>query len=122
MQMIRSLKSLVLVAVLAAAMALCACAQVSLTTVCPASSTGVQFALAGSTVGNTLISMLSTAATTAGVLPMTGARAAGAPATTNATMTYTYVPIFGADSGSLTCTQAPQNTTVVTSPPAAIVR
>ena len=44
-----------------------------------------------------------------------------APAPTSATMTYNYLPIFGADSGSLNCIQAPANTIVVTSAPASIV-
>ena len=96
------------------------CATVQLSTQCPASSTGVSFALAGSTVGNQLLSMLSSGLSTAGLI---GARqtAAAAPVTT-ATMKYTYVPIFGSDSGSLTCTQpTPPPTIVTTGPPAAIL-
>lgn len=92
------------------------CAKVTLNTTCPATSTGVGFALAGSTVGNQVLSMLGSMGTTAGVLLK-----AGATAPTTATMTYSYIPIFGADSGSLTCVQPPQTTTVVTSPPASIV-
>lgn len=107
------------ISIIMLALLLSGCAEITLNTACPASSTGVSFALAGSTVGNTLISMLGQAATTAGLL---AAKAPGtAQATTNATMTYRYVPIFGADSGSLTCTQAPTTTTVVTSPPASVV-
>jgi hypothetical protein len=97
--------------------ALLGCAKITLNTVCPPTSTGVGFALAGSTVGNTALSMLSTAAS-GGML----AARAGAPTSTNATMSYEYFPIFGADSGSLSCTQPPTQTTVVTSPPASIVR
>lgn len=96
---------------------LAGCATVTLNTTCPATSTGVGFALAGSTVGNTALSMLNTAAAGG----MLAARAGAATSTTNATMTYKYLPIFGADSGSLTCTQPPATTTVVTSPPAQIL-
>lgn len=99
------------------ALALAGCATITLNTACPTNSTGVSFALAGSTVGNTAISMLSTAALGAGV----AAKAGAVPATTNATMTYQYFPIFGQDSGSLNCVQPPTQTVVVTSPPATVV-
>jgi hypothetical protein len=77
------------------------CAKISLTTTCPATSNGVSFALAGSTVGNQAIAMLGTALAGATLMSKQGA-ADTAPVTTN-TMSYEYVPIFGADSGSLTC-------------------
>lgn len=99
------------------ALAFMGCATIDESVSCPASSTGVSFALQGSTVGNQLISMLGAAATTAGFMAREGA---AAPATT-ATMKYSYIPVFGADSGSLTCIQPPATTTVVTSPPASIV-
>jgi hypothetical protein len=102
--------------VLVLALALAGCATVNMSTSCPANSTGVGFALAGSTVGNTALSMLGTAAA-AGML----APKAGVPAGTTATMSYRYIPVFGADSGSLTCIQPPQQTVIVTSPPASIV-
>jgi hypothetical protein len=102
--------------VLILAFALMGCATVNMSTSCPANSTGVGFALAGSTVGNTALSMLGTAAA-AGML----APKAGVPAATTATMSYHYLPIFGADSGSLNCVQPPTQTVVVTSPPASIV-
>ena len=44
------------------------CAKVSLSTQCPANSTGVSFALAGSTVGNQLLSMLSSGLATGGLI------------------------------------------------------
>ena len=94
------------------------CATVTLNTSCPSTSTGVAFALAGSTVGNQVLSMLGSMGSTAGLMAKQGA----AIPVTSATMTYKYFPIFGADSGSLNCTMPPQNTTVVTSPPASIVR
>src|SRR5277367_4248312 len=95
------------------------CAKVSLSTQCPANSTGVSFALQGSTVGNQLLSMLSSGLATGGLIA--GARLGAAAPTTTATMSYEYVPIFGSDSGSLTCVSPPTTTTVVTSPPASIV-
>jgi hypothetical protein len=104
------------IAVLILALALSGCASITMTTSCPVTSTGVSFALAGSTVGNTALSMLGQAAA-GGML----ANKATAPAPTSATMTYNYLPIFGADSGSLNCIQAPANTIVVTSAPASIV-
>jgi hypothetical protein len=91
------------------------CAKVTLTTSCPVNSTGVSFALAGSTVGNQAIAMLGAVASGAKV--MAGPTSTG----TSATMTYEYLPIFGADSGSLDCTQPPIQTVVVTSPPAQVV-
>lgn len=106
------------VAVIVLAFALMGCAQVQLTAQCPAASTGVGFALAGSTVGNQVLSMLGNMGQTAGL--MAHAATAASP-TTSATMTYSYLPIFGADSGSLTCVMPPQQTVVVTSPPASIV-
>ena len=93
------------------------CAKISMTTTCPASSTGVGFALAGSTVGNQLLSMFGSAAAMGLMAPRAGA---ATPATT-ATMTYEYLAVFGADSGSLTCVSPPATTTVVTSPPASIL-
>jgi hypothetical protein len=99
------------------ALALAGCAKISLTTACPTTSTGVSFALSGSTVGNTLLSMLGTAAAGAGALKATATE----PQTTSATMTYDYIPVFGADSGSLNCTEPPTTTTIVTSPPAQIL-
>lgn len=81
------------------ALALAGCAKISLTTQCPTTSNGVSFALAGSTVGNQAIAMLGSALGAAGVMAK---RSDAGPTTTN-TMTYSYIPIFGADSGSLTC-------------------
>lgn len=104
-------------AVLFLALALAGCATVNMSTSCPANSTGVSFALAGSTVGNTALSMLGTAMATGMLAPKAGV----APGTT-ATMSYHYLPIFGADSGSLNCVQPPQQTIVVTSAPASVVR
>lgn len=101
------------------ALAFVGCAKVSLSTQCPASSTGVSFALQGSTVGNQLLSMLSSGLATGGLIA--GARLGAQAPTTTATMSYEYVPIFGSDSGSLTCVSPPTTTTVVTSPPASIV-
>ena len=98
------------------------CATVTLNARCPATSTGVSFALAGSTVGNQAISMLGSALTAAKVLGAARDEASTAPPPTSATMKYSYSPIWGADSGSLTCVQAPTQTTVVTSAPASIVR
>ncbi len=99
------------------------CAKVTLNTVCPATSTGVGFALAGSTVGNTAISMLGAAVAGGGGGGVKGTEGISSPPTaTTATMTYSYLPIFGADSGSLTCTQPPAQTIVVASPPASVVR
>jgi len=95
------------------------CAKISLSTQCPVSSTGVSFALQGSTVGNQLISMLSSGLATGGLIA--GARLGATEPTTTATMSYQYIPIFGADSGSLTCVSPPTTTTVVTSPPASIL-
>jgi len=105
--------------ILAVFLALSGCAEITLTTACPATSTGVGFALAGSTIGNTALSMLSTGLAGAGGL----AAKAGttAPATT-ATMSYKYLAIWGPDSGSLSCTSPPQSTVVVASPPASIVK
>lgn len=100
------------------AVALVGCAKITLNTVCPATSTGVGFALSGSTVGNTVLSMLATGVT-GGAIPM---KLGATPAqNTSATMTYNYLPIFGSDSGNLTCTSPPQQTVVVTSPPASVV-
>ncbi len=113
------MKKVTLLVAIALGLALAACAKISLTTTCPATSTGVGFALAGSTVGNTALSMLGTAVSGAKLAAKEGA---AAPAGTTATMSYDYFPVFGADSGSLTCTQPPQTTTVVTSPPASIVQ
>lgn len=96
------------------------CAKVTMNTVCPTSSTGVSFALSGSTVGATALSMLGGIATKAGV--MASPDAAAAP-TTNASMTYEYLPIFGADAGSLTCTQPPPPPGIFApGPPPQIVR
>ncbi len=99
------------------------CAKISLTTSCPANANGVSFALAGSTVGNQAIAMLSSGLGAAGLLGM--ARSAPADSSTPPsvnTMTYTYLPIFGADSGSLTCILPLTPPTVVTAgPPAAIL-
>ena len=97
------------------------CATVTMTTTCPTSSTGVSFALAGSTVGNQAISMLSSLGSAGGLMAAREG-ATAAPPPTSATMTYRYLPIFGADSGSLSCTQPPTPTTIITSPPASIVR
>ena len=101
------------------ALAFIGCAKVSLSTQCPANSTGVSFALAGSTVGNQLLSMLSSGLATGGLIA--GARVGAAEPATTATMSYEYIPIFGSDSGSLNCTAPPTTTTVVTSPPAQIL-
>ena len=95
------------------------CAKVSLSTQCPANSTGVSFALAGSTVGNQLLSMLSSGLATGGLIA--GARLGAAEPATTATMSYDYLAIWGPDSGSLSCTSPPTTTTVVTSPPAQIL-
>jgi hypothetical protein len=95
------------------------CAKLALDTTCPAGSIGVSFALAGSTIGNQAIAMLGTAVSGATLAAKQGDTT---PPATKGTMTYEYVPIFGADSGSLTCIQAPQQTVVVTSAPASIVR
>ena len=100
------------------ALVLAGCAQISMTTTCPATSTGVGFALAGSTIGNTALSMLGTAAAAGMLAPKAGATVPG----TSATMTYNYLPVFGADSGSLNCVQPPQQTVIVTSAPASVVR
>lgn len=98
------------------------CAKVTLNTVCPPGTTNVGFALSGSTIGNTAISMLGGVATKAGVMTREGA-SPSEPTTTNGTMTYTYLPIFGADAGSLSCTQPPAAPGVlVPGPPAQIVR
>jgi hypothetical protein len=107
---------------LLALLALFGCATVTLNATCPATSTGVSFALAGSTVGNQAISMLGSALTAAKILGAPKDEASVAPPPTSATMKYEYVPLFGADDGSLTCVQPIAQTTVVTSPPASIVR
>ena len=94
------------------------CAKVSLTTQCPANSTGVGFALAGSTVGNQVLSMLGAMGGAAGMM----ARQGDTAPTNTATMTYEYVPIFGADSGSLNCTMPPPAPTILNpGPPASFV-
>jgi len=98
------------------------CAKIALSTTCPAGNIGVGFGLAGSTVGNQAIAMLGAAVSGAKVAAMAKAGAVGAPSTTTATMSYEYSPIFGADSGTLTCVMPPQQTVVVTSPPAAVVQ
>jgi len=105
-------------------LALSACATVTLTAACPASSTGVSFGLAGSTVGNQTLSMVGSAVSTGKLLAgaKEGNRASSPPAATSATMTYSYLPIFGSDSGSLACVQPPQQVIVVTSPPASVVQ
>jgi len=95
------------------------CADITESTTCPAGSIGVSFALSGSTIGNQAIAMLGTAVSGATLAAKEGA---ATPPATTATMTYKYIPIFGADSGSLTCIQTPQQTVVVTSAPASIVR
>lgn len=104
---------------LAGVFAFFGCAKISLTTTCPASSVGVSFALAGSTVGNQAIAMLSSAAGAAGFLAK---RDAAADTGNTSTMSYEYVPIFGADSGTLTCI-APVATPglLVPGPPPAIL-
>lgn len=111
-------KSICLGIIAGAMLHLYGCATVQLTTACPATSTGVSFALAGSTVGNQVLSMLGSMGSKAGLMAPVGAPAAP---TNTATMSYSYIPIFGADSGSLTCLMPIQTTTVVTSPPASIV-
>lgn len=108
-------------AVACALMALQGCATVTLNTVCPDTSSGVAFALSGSTVGNQLLSMAGTAAA-AGKAGLGGPLNAPAATNTSASMTYQYVPIFGSDAGSLTCVKPPNPAVVVvTSPPASIV-
>lgn len=104
-------------ALMALALMVVGCAKITLTTQCPSNSTGVGFALAGSTVGNTALSLLSSAASS-GLL---AARTAAVPQGSSASLTYNYFAVFGADSGSLTCTQPMQQTVVVTSPPATVV-
>jgi hypothetical protein len=106
-----------LLAVVLLAVVLAGCAKISLTTQCPANSNGVSFALAGSTVGNQAIAMLGSALGVAGIMGRNGGSAP--PPTTN-TMTYSYIPIFGADSGSLTCIEpvAPPGVLVPGPPPA----
>jgi hypothetical protein len=112
-------KSICLGLIVGSLLHLYGCATIDETVACPASSTGVAFALQGSTVGNQLISMAGAAAGAAGFMARPGA--AEAP-TTTATMKYTYVPIFGSDSGSLTCVQAPAPPTIITTgPPVAIL-
>lgn len=113
------MKKIVCLGIIAGALlSLYGCATINETVACPASSTGVAFALQGSTVGNQLISMLGSAATTAGFLAKPGA----ATPTTTATMKYTYIPIFGSDSGSLNCTNpVPAPIVVTAGPPAAIL-
>jgi len=106
------------IAVVVLAIGLAGCAKITLTTTCPDTSTGVGFALSGSTVGNTALSMLGAAAQGAKFAAKEGA---AAPAGTSATMSYEYFPVFGADSGSLNCTQPPQSTVVVASPPASVI-
>lgn len=113
-------KSICLGIIVGSLLHLYGCATVTLSTACPANSTGVSFALAGSTVGNQLLSMLSSGLATGGLIA--GAREGAAAPATTATMKYQYIPIFGSDSGSLSCTSPPTTTTVVTSPPASIVR
>lgn len=99
------------------AVAVAGCAKIQLSTQCPTNSTGVGFALAGSSIGNQALSMLGGAASKAGL--MVGA---GEPVpSTTATLSYSYLAIWGPDSGSLSCTMPPQQTVVVTSPPASIV-
>jgi hypothetical protein len=110
-------------AIIAGALAfyLAGCAKISLSTQCPASSTGVSFALAGSTVGNQAIAMLGSAIGGAALMGAKQNTSADATPITN-TMSYEYFPIFGADSGSLTCIQSIAPPTVVTTgPPAAIL-
>ena len=107
------------------AVSLAGCAKISLTTQCPATSIGAGFALSGSTVGNQAIAMLGSAVGAAKLAAMAKAyKDAGVamPAPITDTMTYTYAPIFGADSGNLTCIQPQQQTVVVTSAPAAVVQ
>jgi hypothetical protein len=97
------------------------CAKISLTTTCPANSDGVSFALAGSTVGNQAIAMLGSALGGAALMGTSRAAAEAAPVATS-TMTYSYLPIFGADSGSLTCILPIAPPTVVSAgPPAQIL-
>lgn len=99
------------------------CAKIALTTTCPSTSVGVSFALAGSTIGNQAIAMLSSAAGAAGLLAKNGVTKNGVTDTGNtSTMSYEYIPIFGADSGTLTCI-APVATpgVLVAGPPPAIL-
>ena len=99
-------------------LAFAGCAKVTMNVACATTATGVAFALSGSTVGATALSMLGGIATKGGLMASAGAAATP----TSATMTYEYLPIFGADGGSLTCSQPPDNTVVVTSPPAQILQ
>lgn len=105
-------------AIVLLALALAGCAKISLTTTCPSTSVGVSFALAGSTIGNQAIAMLSSAAGAAGLLAKNGVTDTG----NTSTMSYEYIPIFGADSGTLTCI-APVATpgVLVAGPPPAIL-
>ena len=111
-------KTICLGIIVGALLHLYGCATITETVACPASSTGVNFALQGSTVGNQLLAMGQAAAGAAGFMAKEGAAAP----TTTATMKYTYIPIFGSDSGSLTCTQpAVPPTIITTGPPVAIL-
>jgi|SRR5580698_7980315 hypothetical protein len=103
---------------------LAGCAKISLSTQCPATSLGVSFALAGSTVGNQAIAMLGSAIGGAALMDKkTGSAPTDTtPTTIVNTMSYEYLPIFGADSGSLTCIAPVAPPTVVsTGPPPAIL-
>lgn len=89
------------------------CAHVHLAKTCPATSTGVSFGLKGSVVGNTVLSMIGSAATKAGFL----AAAGGATPSEQSTLDYTYLPLFGADAGSIDCPMpVPPTTTIITVP------
>lgn len=113
-------KSIYLGLIVGSLLHLYGCATIDETVACPASSTGVNFALQGSTIGNQLLAMGQAAAGAAGFMAKAGA--SSAPVTT-ATMKYTYIPIFGSDSGSLTCTQPAAPPTIITmGPPVAILR
>jgi hypothetical protein len=92
------------------------CAKVTMNVACAPTATGVSFALAGSTVGATALSMLGGVVTKAGLMA-----SVGSTPSTSASMTYEYLPIFGSDGGSLTCSQPPETTVVVTSPPAQVI-
>ena len=95
------------------ALALAGCAEIDQNVSCPTGSTGVAFALQGSTVGNQLISMFGSASSMGLLAP----RAAAVGPTTGATMKYRYLAVFGADSGSLTCVNPPAPPTVITTGP-----
>ena len=104
------------------AVSLAGCADITQEVVCPANSIGVSFALAGSTVGNQAIAMLGAYVSAGKAAALAKEGVASVAPVTGGKMSYKYLPIFGADSGSLTCVMPQQQNVIVTSPPASVVQ